>query len=182
VELARDRHCLKWDTDSELTIHRDTHGYKSALPSIMSQAENPLPKKRFKIWKIALLSFVALTILVAIFDDSATTITPEPTPSPTEEVLLKYSGELTRWEPINPASGRAVFTIRNTGDVSFIPQSCTVRVQDDSGTYKGYDYISGFGEIKPGAKFMGNVVLTVTKEGSLFVTRGSVDCELEASP
>jgi hypothetical protein len=57
-----------------------------------------------------------------------------------------------------------------------------VRVSDASSTYKGYDFISGFGEIKPGAKFMGNVVLTVTKEGAFFVTTGSVDCDLKATP
>ena len=74
-----------------------------------------------------------------------------------------------------------MFTIRNTGEVSFIPESCTVSVQDDSYTYKGYDYISGFTEtIKPGGKFMGNVVLTVTKEGAFFVTNGEVECDLKA--
>ena len=57
-----------------------------------------------------------------------------------------------------------------------------MRVSDASSTYKGYDFISGFGDIKPGAKFMGNVVLTVTKEGAFFVTTGSVDCDLKATP
>jgi len=92
---------------------------------------------------------------------------------------VSYDTEITRWEPFNPASGRAVFTIFNTGEVSFIPESCTVSVRDDSYTYKGFDIISGFTEtIKPGAKFMGNVILTVTNKGAFFVTKGEVKCDL----
>ncbi|MFM1797255.1 MAG: hypothetical protein RL733_1036, partial [Actinomycetota bacterium] len=61
------------------------------------------------------------------------------------------------------------------------PETCTVRVQDDSRNYNGYDFVSGFSEtIKPGGKFMANVILTVTNEGAFFVTSGSVDCELKA--
>jgi hypothetical protein len=150
----------------------------------MSLEENPKPKKKLKKWHIVLLVITGLLLVGGIFGEDTTSPTPESTPteSPTPTVQLKYSAEITRWEPLNPASGRAVFTIRNTGKVSFVPQSCTIRVQDDSSTYKGFDFVSGFGEIKPGAKFMGNVVLTVTKEGAYFVTTGSVDCELESTP
>lgn len=148
----------------------------------MSQAEELKPKKKLKKWHIVVLVIIGLSIVGTIFGDDSTSPTPKSTPtaSPTPEVQLEYSAEITRWEPINPASGRAVFTIRNTGKYSFVPQSCTVRVQDASSTYKGFDFVSGFGEIKPGAKFMGNVVLTVTKEGASFITTGSVDCELKA--
>ena len=149
----------------------------------MSSDENPLPKKKkFKKWKIFGISIVVLIIIGALFGEDTTTSSPSSKPSPEPTLDFSYSAEVTRWEPINPASGRAVFTIRNTGEVSFIPDTCTVRVQDDSLTYKGFDFVSGFTEtIKPGAKFMANVVLTVTKEGAFFVTNGSVDCELKAA-
>jgi hypothetical protein len=150
----------------------------------MTTPEIPKPKKKLKKWHIVLLVIFGLSVIGNIFGENTTSPTPESTPteSPKPTVQLSYSAEITRWEPINPASGRAVFTIRNTGKNSFVPESCTVRVQDDSSTYKGFDFISGFGEIKPGAKFMGNVILTVTKEGAYFITTGSVDCELEAAP
>lgn len=143
----------------------------------MTTPDEPKPKIKLKKWQIVVLVLVALTIIGALSDGSSTSPTPTPQVSASPETTASFTGEVTRWEPINPASGRAVFTIYNTGTGAGTPKSCTVRVQDASGTYKGYDFISGFSEIKPGAKFMGNVVLTVTKEGSYFVTNGSVDCE-----
>jgi hypothetical protein len=152
----------------------------------MTVNESSSPKKKkFKKWQIIVIGLLVLSVIGAIFGEDSSTTTPAPTPevSAEPELAFTYSAEVTRWEPLNPASGRAVFTIRNTGEVSFIPESCTVSVQDDSYTYKGYDYISGFTEtIKPGGKFMGNVVLTVTKEGAFFVTNGEVECDLKAVP
>lgn len=160
----------------------------------MSNSENSQPKKKkLKKWHWAVLIFFVFPMVIAIFAGGSSTTTPEPTPTPeasaeasteasTEpELEFSYSAQITRWETLNPASGRAVFTIKNTGEVSFIPKSCTISVRDASYTYKGFDVVSGFTEtIKPGAKFMGNVVLTVTKEGAGFVTEGDVECDLEA--
>ena len=145
----------------------------------MTTPENSKPKRKpLKKWQILAIAILVLFVIGSFTGGSdSTTSTPTPEVSTEPEVITIFSGELTRWEPLNPASGRAVFTIRNIGEVAGTPKSCTVRVQDDSGTYKGYDFISGFNEIKPGAKFMGNVVLTVTKEGASFVTQGSVSCE-----
>jgi hypothetical protein len=149
----------------------------------MSNAENlPPKKKKLKKWQWALLIFIVIPLVVTLIFGNSTSTTSEQEPQiPAEpEVDLRYSAEISRWEPLNPASGRAFFTITNTGEASFVPESCTVRVEDDSLTYKGFDFISGFSEIKPGGRFVGNVVLTVTKEGAYFVTTGSVDCELKA--
>jgi hypothetical protein len=139
-------------------------------------------KKRLKKWQIFVLVIVVLIAIGAIFGDQSTTNNTSTNESEEPKASFSYSAEISRWEPLNPASGRATFTIYNTGDESFVPTTCKVKVQDDSLTYKGYDFISGFTEsIKPGAKFMGNVVLTVTKEGAYFVTKGTVDCELKAT-
>ena len=159
---------------------------KGAYANAMSNSENlPPKKKKLKKWQWAILIFFVFPIVVALFVGGSSTTTPEPSPTPEvsaePELAFTYSAEVTRWEPLNPASGRAVFTIRNTGEVSFVPESCTVSVRDASYTYKGFDIVSGFTEtIKPGAKFMGNLVITVTKEGAFFVDQGEVECELKA--
>ncbi len=149
----------------------------------MSENDASFPKKKkLKKWQIFTLVIVALIAIGGIFGEDTSTTDPAPEASKKPAVTLEYSAEITSWKPSNPASGNAVFTIVNTGKAGFIPESCIVRVQDDSGTYKGYDYVSGFTQVvKPGAKFMGNVNLTVTKEGAFFVTTGSVDCELKAA-
>ena len=134
-------------------------------------------KKKLKKWQVTVIVIFVLTVIGALFGEDSGTTTPDPATSAEPELVASFSGEVTRWEPLNPASGRAIFTIFNTSEVAGTPKSCTVRVQDDSGTYKGYDFISGFDQIEPGDKFMGNVVLTVTKEGSYFVTSGSVTCD-----
>ncbi len=150
----------------------------------MTIGEGANPKKsKARKWKILGFSILILIVLGALFGEDTSTPTPAPKESEEPVASFTYSAEITRWEPINPASGRATFTIFNTGELAFVPDTCTVRVQDGSGNYKGYDFIIGFTEtIKPGGKFMGNVVLTVTKEGAFFVTNGSVDCELKSVP
>jgi hypothetical protein len=149
----------------------------------MTAPENSKPKRKpLKKWQILAIAILVLFVIGSFTGGSdSTTSTPTPEVSIEPEIITIFSGELTRWEPLNPASGRAVFTIRNTGEVSFIPESCTVSVRDASYTYKGFDIVSGFTEtIKPGAKFMGNLVITVTKEGAFFVDEGEVECDLKA--
>ena len=144
----------------------------------MSLPNDSSPKKKLKKWQIALVVFFVFPIVVALFVGSSSTSTPTPTTAPSKELekVAQFSAELTRWETLNPASGRAVFTIRNTGDIAGTPGSCYVEVKDESGTYKGFDWIILENNIEPGAKFMGNVILKVTKEGAAFITKGNVNC------
>lgn len=146
----------------------------------MTQDENSTPKKKSKKWPYILGAILALSVIGSFLGEDSSTPTPTETTSPEATVepekVAQFTSEITRWEPINPASGRAVFTIRNVGEVAGAPGSCYIRVQDTSNTYKGSDYILVENVIEPGAKFMGNVVLTVTNEGALFVDKGKIDC------
>ena len=149
------------------------------MTSEETQGQKPKRKRR-KWWLISLIVFGVLMIIGSFSDTSTTstdpnTVVEETTTEPATSAV--FEGEITRWEPLNPASGRAVFTIRNVGDAAGVPGDCTVKVQDASGTYRGFDFITLENEIQPGAKFMGNVVLTVTKEGAQFVTQGSIECD-----
>jgi len=154
----------------------------------MTLTNEPTPKKKLKRWHIAVLVFVVFPLILMVIGmvsptpsdkPEATpiaTASAKPTPTKEPEKVAQFSAELTRWEPLNPVSGRAVFTIRNIGDVPGAPGTCKVKVEDLSHTYVGYDWITLDNTIQPGAKFMGNVLLKVTKEGAVFVTQGSVTC------
>lgn len=156
----------------------------------MTLTNEPTPKKKLKKWHIAVLVFVVLPLILMVIGIVSPTPSNKPEAKPTATASAKpkvtptkepvkvaqFSAELTRWEPLNPVSGRAVFTIRNISDVAGAPGTCTVKVEDLSHTYVGYDWITLDNTIQPGAKFMGNVILKVTKEGAAFVTQGSVTC------
>jgi len=157
----------------------------------MSNSENLPPKRRkLKMWQWAVLIFVVFPIILAIFVGGSSSTTSEPTPTSevteeevTEEEVTEeaqpqpiFSSEITRWEPLNPASGRAVFTIRNTGEVTGSPGSCYIKVQDESGQYKGESFVIIENEIKPGAKWMDKAIIKVTNEGAFFATVGSIKC------
>ena len=147
----------------------------------MSTSENlPPKKKKLKKWQWAVLVFFVFPIILVLFVGGSSTTTPEPTPTPevSEEakVVPSFSSEITRWEPINPASGRAVFTIRNTGEVTGSPGSCYIKVQDESGQYKGESFVIVENEIVPGAKWMDKAIIKVTNEGAFFATLGTIKC------
>ena len=154
----------------------------------MTLSNEPTPKKKLKKWHIAVLVFVVFPLILMVIgmvsptpSDSpagkpTATASAKPTPSKEPAKVAQFSAELTRWETLNPASGRAVFTIRNVGEVAGSPGSCYVEVKDVSGTYKGFDWILLENTIEPGTKFMGNVVLKVTKEGAAFITNGNINC------
>lgn len=147
----------------------------------MSTSENlPPKKKKLKKWQWAVLIFVVFPIILVLFIPSSSTTTPEPTPTPEvlEELKIKpsFSSEITRWDPINPAAVEVVFTIRNTGTVTGSPGSCYIKVQDESGEYKGESFVSIENEIVPGAKWMDRAIIKVTNKGAYFVTLGKVDC------
>jgi hypothetical protein len=94
---------------------------------------------------------------------------------PTTTEKASFSISITSWQIVNPASGYAVFTIRNIGEVTGEPV-CRIKVEDESGTYKGTGWIIGVGEIKPGAKFESKKLLTIKKQGASYVSKSSGSC------
>ena len=86
-----------------------------------------------------------------------------------------FSISISGWQVVNPASGYAIFTIRNVGEVTGEPL-CRITVEDESGTYNGTGWIIGVGEIKPGAKFQSKKLLTIKKQGASYVSKSSGYC------
>ena len=117
---------------------------------------------------IVLLAFAFLVI--AGFSGSS-----EDTGTTTPSTNASFSGEIISSKVINLATVNVVFKISNTGTDPGTP-NCMVRVQDASGTYRGYDSPIFDYPIEPNSSITGNINLTVTKEGALFVTEGEVTC------
>lgn len=104
-----------------------------------------------------------------------TQVTEEAAPPPPVKEA-KFKGRVGVVNVVNPATVRVFVSVENTGNAPGYAR-CTIRVQDESGTYKGFDFFDLPDEIKPG-KFDGfNGLITVTNEGALFVTQKSADCE-----
>ena len=86
-----------------------------------------------------------------------------------------FSISISGWQVVNPASGYAIFTIRNVGEIAGEP-ICRIIVEDESGTFKGTGFIIGVGEIQPGAKYQGKKLLTIKKQGASYVSESRGYC------
>lgn len=104
---------------------------------------------------------------------------PENTPvketKPVDEKVAKFDGKITGYDVVNPATLRFSATVKNNGDGSG-KFSCFVNASDSSGTYKGYDLFSSEDAVKPGKQKPFSGILTITNEGSYYVTDISIDC------
>ena len=86
-----------------------------------------------------------------------------------------FSISISGWQVVNPASGYAIFTIRNVGEIAGEP-ICRIIVEDESGTFKGTGFIIGVGVIEPGAKYQGKKLLTIKKQGASYVSESRGYC------
>ena len=84
-----------------------------------------------------------------------------------------FNGQVVSIRVINPATVSVDFDVSNSGSGSG-NFSCTVKVADSSGNYRGFDYFSD--NLDPGEtqSFTGN--LTVTNEGAAYADISSITC------
>jgi hypothetical protein len=73
---------------------------------------------------------------------------------------------------INPASISVAFQVKNDGTQPIKP-SCKIKMQDASGTYKGYDFVDFLEDIAPNQSKEAVIQLTITKEGAAFADQFS---------
>lgn len=89
----------------------------------------------------------------------------------------KFEGSILSHRPINPATLQFVAEVKNTGDGEG-KFSCTVRGKDASSTYTGFDIFEDEGgTLKPGETRTFNGVITIKKEGALYVSDVSISCK-----
>jgi hypothetical protein len=102
--------------------------------------------------------------------------------SSTSSQLVKrsYPVEYIRSAPINPARLTVVFNVKNDGTQPVKP-SCTIRMQDSSGTYSGFDVFELTNPIAASQTKQLIVQLTITKEGSAYANQFSGECTATTS-
>ena len=81
---------------------------------------------------------------------------------------------------INPATISVRFSVTNDGTQPVKPD-CTIRMQDASGTYRGFDVFSLKENIEPGQSKQIVGQLTITKEGASFANKFSGECKAKTT-
>lgn len=94
---------------------------------------------------------------------------PAPKPKAT------YSATVPTYIPADPATLHVVVTVKNTSQVAGKP-SCTVSASSANGTYHGFDIFELDKPIAPGKEFTFTGNITITKEGSYYVTSAQATC------
>lgn len=95
-------------------------------------------------------------------------------------VERSYPVEYVRHAVINPATISVAFNIKNDGTQPITP-TCKIKMQDSSGTYKGYDFFDITDAIAANQTKQVVVQLTITKEGAEYVDTFSGDCTATTS-
>jgi hypothetical protein len=144
---------------------------QSMLASMTPEELAAYKKKRVKKFAIIGGVFVALMIIGSIGGNDSSSSSGTSKSSTTRE----FPAQIENIMVVNPATVKVFFNVKNdsSGDVQ---PSCTVEVKDDSGTYHGYDIFDIGEAISPGQQKNGAGIITVTKQGAAFVTKGSITC------
>ena len=131
-------------------------------------------KKKF----IIPLVIVVLAIIGQFTGGSEDSSTKSQTSS--SEVERSYPVKYLRHAVINPATISVAFQVKNDGTQPIKP-SCKIKMQDASGTYKGYDFVDFLEEIAPNQSKEAVVQLTITKEGAAFADQFIGECSATTS-
>jgi hypothetical protein len=134
-----------------------------------------------KIWQKALVILLAYVLFASATgfgssDDSSENDSKKSSATSTRSYPVEYLSHAD----INPATVSVRFGIKNDGTQPMTP-SCKIKMQDASGTYKGYDFFDITDSIAPGQTKQIVVQLTITNEGAAYVDQFIGDCTAETS-
>ncbi len=135
--------------------------------------------RALKVWQKA---FVILVIYVLIASVTGIGNSDDSTNSTNENSAVErsYPVEYVRHAVVNPATISVAFNVTNDGTQSITPK-CTIRMQDSSGTYKGYDFFDITDAIAANQTKQIIVQLTITNEGAEFADSFSGECTATTS-
>lgn len=130
-----------------------------------------------KWWGITLILILVLATLSALTseDQSKKQSAELPTQQIQEQKQPKYEIKIAGSHYVDPATRSLTFTVKNIGEVESNP-SCNVTLQNDTGTYRGFDTITWNTPLKPGETkyFEGSFI--ITNEGAAYATKSHVSC------
>jgi hypothetical protein len=132
-----------------------------------------------KTWQKILVIFVIYVLISSVAGIGGSSDSSNNS-SPSESVKRSYPVSYVRSAAVNPATLAVVFNITNDGTQPITP-SCTISMQDSSGTYKGYDIFDITDAISPSQTKQVIVNLTITKEGANFANQFSGECSATTS-
>jgi FlaG/FlaF family flagellin (archaellin) len=133
-----------------------------------------------KLWQKAIVVLLAYVLFSAVTGFGSSSDSPESSSSSSAEVQRSYPVKYLRHAVINPATISVAFQVKNDGTQPIRP-SCKIKMQDVSGTYKGYDFVDFLEDIAPNQSREAVVQLTVTKEGAAFADQFIGECSATTS-
>ena len=136
-----------------------------------------------KKWQKVVVVVLILSLGSVLFSDTETdtpvTITEKVEPAP-KTINRSYPVEYVRSFAVNPATLTVVFNILNDGTQPVKP-SCDIRMEDASGTYRGFDVFDLIDAVPANGTKQVVVQLTITKEGAEFADQFTGKCTAETT-
>jgi len=132
-----------------------------------------------KVWQKALVVLLIYILFSAITGFGSATESSDSA-SKGAAVERSFPVEYVRHAVINPATISVAFDIKNDSTQPIKPK-CTIRMQDASGTYKGFDFFDITDAIAANQTKEVVVQLTITKEGAEYVDTFSGECTVVTS-
>jgi hypothetical protein len=135
--------------------------------------------RALKVWQKVVVIIVIYVVVASITGIGDSDDSSKPT---TQDAAVErsYPVEYVRHAVINPATISVAFNVTNDGTQSIRPK-CTIRMQDSSGTYKGFDFFDITDAIAANQTKQVVVQLTITKEGAEFADSFSGECTATTS-
>jgi hypothetical protein len=135
-----------------------------------------------KTWQKLVVVFLLFALVSAPFNNGSSTdsetaneSTSTNDPNVGDSYERSYPISIETRAVVNPATISFRYRVTNDGTQPATPE-CTIRFQDPSGTYRGYDIFTPLEPIPAGVSqaFVGQ--LTITKEGAEFATEYEAEC------
>ena len=133
-----------------------------------------------KLWQKAVVVILLLSLISAPFNGGGSSDSSSDSSSSASEQERSYPVKYLRHAVINPATISVAFQVKNDGTQPIKP-SCKIKMQDASGTYKGYDFVDFLEDIAPNQSKEAVVQLTITKEGAAFADQFIGECSATTS-
>jgi hypothetical protein len=132
-----------------------------------------------KKWQKAVVVILLLSLVSAPFNGGGSSDSSSNSSSGSVQER-SYPVSYVRHAVINPATMTVVWNVTNDGSEPVTP-TCTIRMQDSSGTYKGYDIFELKDALKAGQTRQVIGQLTITKEGADYADQFSGECTAKTS-